>query len=130
MFADDISLNTSDQNTDTAQKELQRSTNEASDWCDKNATILYPAKAKCMLLATRQKHQLRPLLFSLKNSHTEQFYEHRHLCVIIDDEFSWRPHITGTCKTAKKIFIRCHSSDTLWTHLSASSFTLLMFPLT
>ena len=90
MFADDTSLNTSDKDTDTVQKELQRSINEASDWCDNNAMILHPAKTKCMLLATRQKHQLRPLHLGLKDSHTEQVH---------DDEFSWRPHIIGTRKT-------------------------------
>ena len=63
--------------------------------------ILHPAKTKSLLLATRQKHQLRPLHLnlSLKDSHTEHVYEHRHLGVITDDEFSWRPHITDTCKT-------------------------------
>ena len=66
--------------------------------------ILHPAKTKSMLLAIRQKHQLRPLHLnlSLKGSHIEQVHEHRHLGVIIDDEFSWRPHIIGTCKTVSK----------------------------
>ena len=32
MLADDTSLNTSDKDTDTVQKELQGSINEASDW--------------------------------------------------------------------------------------------------
>ena len=43
--------------------------------------ILHPAKTKSGLLATRQKHQLRPLhiSLSLKDSHTEQVHEHRHL---------------------------------------------------
>ena len=54
-----------------------------------------------MLLAIRQRHQLHQLHlnFSLKNSHIEQIHAHRHLGVIIDDEFSWRPHIIGACKT-------------------------------
>ena len=55
-----------------------------------------------MLLATRQKHQLRPFHLNLKDSHIEQVHEHRHLGVIIDDEFSWRPHIIGTYKTVSK----------------------------
>ena len=57
-----------------------------------------------MLLATRQKHQLRPLHLNLSfnDIHIEQVHEHRHLGVIIDDEFSWRPRITGTCKTVSK----------------------------
>ena len=101
MFADDTSLNASDKNTATVQNELQKSINEVSDWCDKNAMILHPAETKSMLLATRQKYQLRPLILdvSLKDNHIEQVHEHRHLGIIIDDEFSWRPHITSTCKT-------------------------------
>ena len=62
MFADDASLNASDKNTDTVRNELQKSINEVSDWCDKNAMILHPAKTKSMLLATRQKHQLLSLI--------------------------------------------------------------------
>ena len=104
MFADDTSLNSSDKNTDTVQKEIQRSINEASDRCDNNAMILHPAKTKSMLLATRQKHQLRQLHLnlSLKDSHIEQVHEHRHLGIIIDEKCSWRPHVTGTCKTVSK----------------------------
>ena len=69
--------------------------------------ILYPAKTKSMLLTTRQKNQLRPLQLnlSLKDSHIEQVHEHRHLGVIIDNEFSWRPHIIGTRKTVCLFFL-------------------------
>ena len=65
MFADDTSLNSSDEDTDTVQKEIQRSINEASDWCDNNAMILHPAKTKWMLYDTRQKRQLHPLHLNL-----------------------------------------------------------------
>ena len=38
--------------------------------------ILHPAKTKSMLLATRQKHQLRPLVLNLnlKDNHIEQVH--------------------------------------------------------
>ena len=128
MFADVTSLNTSDKNTDTVEKELQRSINEASDWCDNNAMILHPAKTKSMLLATRQKHQLRPLHFNLSRNDTniEQVHEHRHLGVITDDDFSWRPHITGTCKTVSKNLYLLSQLRLL----SARYSTMLIFPLT
>ena len=78
MFADDTLLNASDKNTATVQNKLQKSINEVSDWCDKNAMILHPAKAESMPLATRQKHQLRPLILNLnlKDHHLEQVHEH------------------------------------------------------
>ena len=81
-----------------------------------------------MLLATRQKHQLRSLHvnLSLKDSHIEQVHEHLHLGVVTDDEFSWRPHVTGTCKTVlKNICICCYSSNSLWILPSASCFTMI-----
>ena len=104
MFADDTSLNVSDKNTATVQNELQKSINEVSDWCDKNAVILHPTKTKSMLLATKQKHQLRPLILNLnlEDNHIEQAHEHRHLGIIIDDEFGRRPYITSACKTISK----------------------------
>ena len=81
--------------------------------------VLHPANTKSMLLATRQKHPLRPLHLNLKNSHIEQVYEHRHIGVIIDDEFSWRPHITGTCKIVSNKSVSVVTAQTL----SASCFT-------
>ena len=53
-----------------------RKTNEVSDWCDKNAMILHPAKTKSMLLASRQKRQLRPFVLNpnLKDNHVEQVH--------------------------------------------------------
>ena len=115
MFADGTSLNTSDKDTDSVQNELQRSINEASDWCDNNAMILHPAKTKSMLLTTRQKHQLH-LNLSLKDSHIEQVREHRRLGVITDDEFSWRPHIIGTCKTVSKKSLSVVTAQTFCGH--------------
>ena len=56
---------------------------------------------------------------SLNDTLIEQVHDHRHLGVITDDEFSFQ-----------KTFICCHSSDTLWTVLTASCFTILMFSLT
>ena len=86
-----------------------------------------------MLLATRQKHQLSSLHvnFSLKDSHIEQVHEHRHLGVVIDDEFSWRPHATGTCKTVLKTYVSVfYSSNTLWILQSANCFTIISHHLT
>ena len=100
MFADDTSLNATDKNTATVRNELQKSINEVSDWCDKNAMILHPAKTKRMLLATRQKHQLRPLIlnFSLTDNHIQQVHEHRHLGISIDDECICDPILPAHAK--------------------------------
>ena len=132
MFADGTSLNTSDKDTDTVQNELQRSINEASDWCDNNAMILHPAKTKSMLLATRQKHQLRPLHLnlSLKDSHIEQVHETDTLALLLMMNLAGDHTLLAHVKQFKQICIYCHSSNTLRTLLNASCFTVLIFPLT
>ena len=87
----------------------------ASDWCSKNAMVQHPAKTKSMLLDTRQKQQIRPLKLNLnlKTDHIEQGHEHRHLGIIIDDEFNWQSHITYVCKTVSKKTIPIISAQTL-----------------
>ena len=129
MFAGDISLNTSDKDTDTIQNELRRSINEASDWCDNNAMILHPAKTKSLLLATRQKHQLCPLHLnlSLNDTHIEQVNEHGILALSLIMNLSGDHILLAHVKQFQNIFICYHSSDTLCTLLSASCFTMLIF---
>ena len=111
MFADDTSLNTSDKNTHTVQKELQRSINEASDWCDNNAMILSPTTTKSLLLATRQKYQLCPLHLnlSLNDTHIEQVYEHGILAISLMMNLSGDHTLLAHVKQLKKICICCHS---------------------
>ena len=61
-------------------------------------------KRKCMVIATRQKHQRSPLCLKLDiNSKTVvQVKEHRVLGITIDDEFKWQSHVSNICKTVSK----------------------------
>ena len=123
MFADHTTLAASNTDPVSVQNELQQSINELSDCCSKNDTVLHPAKTKSMLLATRQKQQLRPLNLnlSLKADHNEQVHEHRHLGVIIDDEFSWQSHcyIFMQESVKKKKTFSIISAQTLCGHFQA-----------
>ena len=57
LFADDGTLNTANDNIDTIRRDLRHSPNDISGWCCRNRMALNPTKTKCMLMATRQKHQ-------------------------------------------------------------------------
>ena len=129
MFADDTTLDAFNTDPHSVENELQKSINEVSDWCSKNAMVLHPTKTKTMLLATRQKQQLRPLNLnlSLKADHIEQVHKHRHFGVIIDDEFSGQSHVTYACKTESKYLFYYLNSNTLWTLPSASYLIMLTF---
>ena len=133
MFADDTSLNTSDKDTDTVQNELQRSINEASDWCDNNAMILHPAKTKKGMLLTTGKNisfARFTLILVLKTVILNKFMSTGTLALLLMMNLAGDHTLLAHVKQFQNIFIRCHSSDTLWTLLSASCFTMLICPLT
>ena len=57
LFADDGTLNTVNDNIDNIHRDLQQSLYDVSGWRCRNRMALNPTKTKCMLMATRQKHQ-------------------------------------------------------------------------
>ena len=61
-----------------------------------------------MALASRQKHQLKPLILNLTlgTNIIEQVREHRVLGIAIDEELKWQPHIDNICKqVAQNLFL-------------------------
>ena len=66
LFADDGTLNTANNNIDNIRRDLQQSLYDVSGWCCRNRMALNPTKTKCMLMATRQKHQKKTALFKSK----------------------------------------------------------------
>ena len=69
---------------------------------------LNPTKTKCMLMATRQKHQKKQLPLNLKFETTpvEQVSKHRLLGVTVDEELKWQTHINNICRTvSRNIFL-------------------------
>ena len=108
IFADDNSIHTHDKNLDVINTNLQEGLNRINDWCIRNKMMLNPAKTKAMILATRQKHQLKPLCLnlSLGNSKIQQVEYHKVLGVIIDQKFTWEHHINHICKTiARNVYL-------------------------
>ena len=65
LFADDGTLNTANDNIDYIRRDLQLSLYDVSGWC-RNRMALNPTKTKCMLMATRQKHQKKTAPFKSK----------------------------------------------------------------
>ena len=59
--------------------------------------VVHTRKTKSMVLASRQKHQLKPLILNLTlgTNITEQV---RVLGITIDEELKWQPHIDNICK--------------------------------
>ena len=108
IFADDTTLHSSAESVCHINKSLQSGLNDVSKWCTFNQMIIHPQKTKCMVITSRQKHQLRPLSLSLSidNHPIEQVHKHKVLGVIIDDELCWANHIDLLSKKlARNIFL-------------------------
>ena len=61
-----------------------------------------------MVVAVRQKHQLKPLMLKLTlgTEIVEQVREHRVLGVTLDEELKWQSHIDNVCKhLARNLFL-------------------------
>ena len=104
LFADDSTLDVSATDITTLNQSLQQALDEVSEWCCSNHMVSNPSKTKCMLITTRQRHQLNPppLKLSLKSVAIEQVREHRVLGLIVDDQLCWQPHLYHLGKVLSK----------------------------
>ena len=108
IFADDTTLHSSAKNMSDVQSSLQCGINDISNWCILNQMAIHPKKTKCMVITSRQKHQLQPLTLDLlvDNTPLEQVRSHKVLGVIIDDELRWEDHIDFlTKKLSRSLFL-------------------------
>ena len=90
---------------ESVQYSLQEGLNDVSKWCDENCMVVHPGKTKSMVLASRQKHQLQPLMLNLTlcTHINEQVREHSVLGITIDEEIKWQPYIDNVCKQVARI---------------------------
>ena len=100
LFADDTSLHSSAANVSIVQNSLQKGLDDVSKWCNLNQMVIHPQKTKCMMITSRQKHQLCHLTLNLSidNNPIEQVNSHKVLGTIIDDQLSWKKQIDSLCK--------------------------------
>ena len=105
-FADDNSIHSRGTNVKSVYRSLQEGLNDVSKWCDQNRMVVHPEKTKSMVLVSREKHQLKPLILNptLGTNITEQVREHRVLGITIDEELKWQRHTDNICKQVARNF--------------------------
>ena len=104
LFADDASIYSMNKNISTINKSLQLSLNLAYDWCKANSMVIHPDKTKCMIITSRQKHQLAhpKLNLYIGNNTVQQVTSHKLLGIHLDSELNWQPHINNLAKRLSK----------------------------
>ena len=100
LFADVNSIHSCGTDVESIQCSLQEGLNDVSKWCHENSIVIHPGKTESMVLASRQKHQRKPLMLKLTlgASLIAQVREHRVLGVTLDEELKWLSHIDSACK--------------------------------
>ena len=100
LFADDVTLNTANYSINNIRRDLQQTLDDISVWC-RNRMALNLTKTKCMLMATRQKHQKQqlPLNLNFETTPIEQVSKHRLLGVTVDEQLKWQALINNICRT-------------------------------
>ena len=114
MFADDATLHTSSKDISVISSRLQQGLDEVSNWCQHNSMALNPAKTESMVVTTRQRHQLKPLVLNLafQSQNITQVSEHKLLGVTVDKELKWEAHINNVCKkVSKNVFMLSKLKD-------------------
>ena len=70
--------------------------------------VIHPGRTKSMVVAARQKRQLKALVLKLTlgTDIVEQVREHRVLGVTLDEGLKWQSHIDNVCKQlARNLFL-------------------------
>lgn len=108
LFADDTTLHTGDTNLTSLASNLQKGANELQTWTEQNHMALNPNKIKSMLITNRQKRQnltIQLPLISICNKVIEEVQNHKVLGVILDNNLSWKGHISHISKCiSRKLF--------------------------
>ena len=104
LFADDGSISASAKTTEELESMLQKDIDKVASWSSANKMIIHPEKTKCMIIASRQKHQLDPLELNIviNKSTIQQVDNHKLLGVIIDKDLRWENHINSICKKVSR----------------------------
>ena len=95
---------TSGKDTWQIRSNMQDRLEQVSHWCDNNHIVVNPIKTKSMTIATRQKHQLSPLLLDLvlNGAKIGQVSEHCLLGITIDTNLCWDSHTNNVYKTVSR----------------------------
>lgn len=104
LFADDTNLYCSGNNVKELAETVEREMEKLKIWFDANKLSLNLEKTKCMIFGNRRKEG--EVLLSINHVIIERVSELRFLGVILDENFTWKSHITHVKKkVAKSIFI-------------------------
>ena len=121
LFADDTNTFFSHQNLNFIWKTLNEELLYLTDWCWANRLSIKIIKSNFMVFKPRQKRENLNIKLEINQWTIDRVKESAFLGVILDENFSWKPHIANIArKVSKSIGIihkasLCLSTSTLCT---------------
>ena len=99
MYADDSTLTCSSSSVNKIERILNTALDRIHNWCVRNKLALNANKTKCMLIGSRQKISNTDLNVYIADNLIVKAKCCKCLGVIIDETFSWGPHVEYVRKT-------------------------------
>ena len=99
MYADDSTLTCSSSSVNEIERNLNTALDRIHNWCVRNKLALNANKTKCMLIRSRQKISNTDLNVYIADNLIVKAKCCKCLGVIIDETFSWGPHVEYVRKT-------------------------------
>ena len=129
LFADDTNVFFSHKNVDVIQKTLNDELPKLSDWCNTNKLSVNLKKSKFMIFRPTQKRQTLDIKLEINHSAIERVKETVFWGVILDETFSWKPHIANVArKISKSIGVIYKASFCLPTSSLLTLYYSLVYP--
>ena len=130
MYADDTVIYFSDFSPVEIKRAVQDDLDRIAQWMDTNRLILNQSKTKGMLFGTRQKLDKAAFDIMLSGNKIERVSKFEYLGVTLDDQLSWKDHITSlSSKAIKRLGILARIWTCLTLKVAKCVFNALVQPL-
>ena len=129
LFADDTNIFFSHKNLNILEKTLNEELPKLTDWCLANKLSINYKKSNFMIFKSKQKRQTFDINLKINDCAIGCVKETVFLGVVLDENLSWKPHITNVArKISKSIGIIYKASFCLPTSSLCTLYYSLVYP--
>ena len=102
LFADDTNIFFSHKNLNVLEKTLNEELPKFTDWCLANKLSINYKKSNFMIFKSKQKRQTFDINLKINDCAIGCVKETVFLGVVLDENLSWKPHITNVARKISK----------------------------
>ena len=103
LFADDTLLSMESDNYENLKTEVNLEINRVHKWLCANKLTLNVSKSKYMIIANKRKPPKEDFEVKINNVKLDRCSSYKYLGIFIDEDLSWKPHISYLCEKVTKV---------------------------